>query len=293
MAWILRIIINLKSKRKCRVLLSVIDRYNEMQKLIKIPQYEFEKPEQYKETSERLRLHINHNGLLVCMDCIQGEHPIFLPRKHPFTNLVIQRAHAQTHHGMVGLTMSRCKPLLAPLTADLPKYRTKSKYPFETIGLDFAGPIEYKVNKECYKKSYIVLYTCATSRAIHLDLLKTMENEDFRRSIKEMIARRGTPALIISDNAKTFVSTARWLRRLQRDPLINNHLGEMNIKWKFNLARSPWWGGFFERMAGLVKRSLHKAAGRIRLTFERLKEVLIDIENTLNNRPLRYIENNI
>ena len=196
------------------------------------------------------------------MGRIQGEHPIFLPRKHPFTNLVIQRAHAQTHHGMVGQTMSkfrehywtdtlrsrvktiiyncnwckrfRCKPLLAPLTADLPKYRTKSKYPIETIGLDFAGPIEYKVSKECYKKSYIVLYTCATSRAIHLDLLKTMENEDFRRSIKEMIARRGTPALIISDNAKTFVSTARWLRRLQRDPLINECLGEMKIKWKFN-----------------------------------------------------------
>ncbi|XP_065642478.1 uncharacterized protein LOC136074105 [Hydra vulgaris] len=98
----------------------------------------------------------------------------------------------------------RRKPLLAPLTADLPKYQTKSKYPFETIGLDFAGPIEYKVSKECYKKSYIVLYTCATSRAIHLDLLKTMENENFRRSMKEMIARRGTPALIICDNAKTF-----------------------------------------------------------------------------------------
>ena len=44
---------------------------------------------------------------------------------------------------------------------------------------------------------------------------------------------------------------------------------------------------------GLVKRSLHKAAGRIRLTFERLKEVLIDIENTLNNRPLGYIQNDI
>ena len=46
-------------------------------------------------------------------------------------------------------------------------------------------------------------------------------------------------------------------------------------------------------MVGLVKRSLHKAAGRIRLTFKRLKEVLIDIENKLNNRPLGYIENDI
>ncbi|XP_065672260.1 uncharacterized protein LOC136090081 [Hydra vulgaris] len=207
MAWILRIIINLKSKRKCPGVLSASERNNAMQKLIKIAQYEFEKSEQYKETSKRLRLNRNHDGLLVCMGRIQGEHPIFLPRKQPFTNLVIQRAHAQTHHEMVSLTMSkirehywtdtlrsqvktiiydckwckrfRCKPLLAPLTADLQKIRTKSKYPFETIGLEFAGPIEYKVSKVCYKKSYIVLYTCTTSRTIHLDLLKTMENEDF------------------------------------------------------------------------------------------------------------------
>ena len=77
MAWILRIIINLKSKRKCRVVLSATERNNAMQKLIKIAQYEFEKSEQCKETSERLRLHRNHDGLLVCMGRIQGEHNIF------------------------------------------------------------------------------------------------------------------------------------------------------------------------------------------------------------------------
>ena len=32
-----------------------------------------------------------------------------------------------------------------------------------------------------------------------------------------------------------------------------------------------------------MKRLLHKAISRLRLTFEQLKKVLIDIENTLNN----------
>ncbi|XP_004208090.2 uncharacterized protein LOC101235304 [Hydra vulgaris] len=249
------------------------------------------------------------------MGRVQGEYPLFLPCKHSITSLVKKRAHAQTHHGMVGLTMSMfrehywtdtlrsqvkriiynynwckkfsCKPLLAPSTDN------KSSYLFETVGLDFAGPIEYKVSKECYRKSYNVLYTCATSRAIHLDLLKTMENKYFRRSIIEMIARKRTPALIISDNAKTFFSTARWIRRLRKDSQINEYLGEMNIKWQFNLARSSWWGGFFERMEGLVKRSLHKATGKLCLFSKCLKVVLNDIENTLNNRPLGYIENDI
>ena len=106
-AWILRTITNLKSKNKCRGVLSTTERKNAIQKLIKIVQYELEKCEQYKDSSERLRLHKNYNGLLVSMGHIQSKYPIFLPRNHPFINLVIQKSHAQTHHGMVSLTMSK------------------------------------------------------------------------------------------------------------------------------------------------------------------------------------------
>ena len=57
-----------------------------------------------------------------------------------------------------------------------------------------------------------------------------------------MITRRGTSVLKKSDNAKTFVSTARWTRQLQKDSQINEYLSEMNIKWKFSLVRSLWGG---------------------------------------------------
>ncbi len=93
---------------------------------------------------------------------------------------------------------------------------------------------------------------------------------------------------MISDNAKTFKATAAWLKKFYEDQKIQNLLHEQKIHWKFNLSRSPWWGGFFERMIGLVKNTLKKILGQARLTFAELQEVLLDIEFCLNNRPLTY-----
>ena len=98
---------------------------------------------------------------------------------------------------------------------------------------------------------------------------------------------------MVSDNGKTFVTTAKWLDKLRKNQLINDYLAKMNIRWQFNLSRSPWWGGFFERMVGLMKSALRKAAGHANPTYKQLKEVLITVEVTLNNRPLGYLENDI
>ena len=51
---------------------------------------------------------------------------------------------------------------------------------------------------------------------------------------------------------------------------------------KFIAARVPWWGGFWERIIQLVKRSLRKVIGKTTLTFDTL---LIEIEAIINNQP--------
>lgn len=38
-----------------------------------------------------------------------------------------------------------------------------------------------------------------------------MDSDQFERGLKELIARRGTPDRIISDNAETFMATKQWL----------------------------------------------------------------------------------
>ena len=43
-------------------------------------------------------------------------------------------------------------------------------------------------------------------------------------------------------------------------------------------------------MVGLVKVTIRKAVGNTYLTFEELKEVILDVEISLNGRPLSYVE---
>ena len=59
---------------------------------------------------------------------------------------------------------------------------------------------------------------------------------------------------------------------------------------QFNLSRAPWWGGQYERLIGLVKQAFYKVVGRSSLTWEVLKDVILDVEISLNNRPLTYVE---
>ena len=49
------------------------------------------------------------------------------------------------------------------------------------------------------------------------------------------------------------------------------------------MFRAPWWGGFFERLIGIIENALPKAIGRALLRFEELEEVLLDLESFLNN----------
>ena len=59
------------------------------------------------------------------------------------------------------------------------------------------------------------------------------------------------------------------------------------------MSRAPWWGGQFERLIGLFKRSFYKSIGNGNLTWEELMDVILDIEVALNNRPLSYLEDDV
>ena len=170
----------------------------------------------------------------------------------------------------------------------LPAFRAELFDAFSVTGVDFAGPVYHKIDKSSTAKAYIALFTCAGTRAVHLKLCRDLTAQEFKRALKEFVARRDCPQTIISDNGKTFVATGKWLSVLKKDHSLFNYMGKLNIKWKFNLARAPWWGGFFERLIGIMKRTLSKVIGRSLLRFDELEEVLIDVETSMNNRPLIY-----
>ena len=75
----------------------------------------------------------------------------------------------------------------------------------------------------------------------------------------------------------------------KHDDDLFNYLGKQSIKWRFNLSRAPWWGGFYERLIGIMKRSLSKSIGHSLLTYNELKDTLLDVECFMNERPLTYV----
>lgn len=55
------------------------------------------------------------------------------------------------------------KPFEAQVTAQMPSFRTEGSRPFEVTGLDFAGPLYYRVSKNENGKCYIliIIYLCS------------------------------------------------------------------------------------------------------------------------------------
>ena len=98
---------------------------------------------------------------------------------------------------------------------------------------------------------------------------------------------------MISDNGSTFVATGKWIKVLKTDENLANYLASQSIKWRFNLSRAPWWGGIFERLIGIMKAALSKVIGRNCLSYCEIEEVLLDVECSMNNRPLCYPEEDI
>ena len=275
------------------------------------------KAQQSNDLEKNIDLEKGDDGILRYVGRIPNYKPIFLERDHPLVKLLIQAYHLRTLHGGVSVTMSkvrerfwiqrlrsvvkkvlhncnlckrfRVKPLSNQSKAMLPDFRAELKEPFLVTGVDFAGPVRYRIAKGKVGKAYIALFTCTSTRAVHLKLCRDLTAPVFQRALKEFVGRRGSPKQMVSDNGRTFIATKKWLTTLRKNEDLSNYITEQGIQWRFNMSRAPWWGGFFERLVGIMKRSLSKVVGRSTLNFEELEEVLLDVESAMNNRPLCYL----
>ena len=148
----------------------------------------------------------------------------------------------------------------------LPTKRVSQSSPFSHSGVDYFGPLFVKSRYE-NKKVWVCLYTCLVTRAVHLELMSDMSTEQFLLGFRRFVARHGTPKEIISDNASQFKLASDVINKFWRNILSENdvlsYATNENIKWKYIVELAPWMGGFYERLIGLVKRSLRKAIGKL------------------------------
>lgn len=78
---------------------------------------------------------------------------------------------------------------------------------FQYIGLGYAGPLSIKTNSETALEAYILLFTCASSCALHPELTSDMKILAFIRAFERNTMSQGTPDGITNDNFKIFRSS--------------------------------------------------------------------------------------
>jgi hypothetical protein len=176
------------------------------------------------------------------------------------------------------IDVRHCNQPVAPL----PGLRIKEAPPFAVSGLDYAGPLFCR--DQPGRKLYILLFTCAVVRALHLELCESMNLSDFLLGFSRFASRRGLPTAIYSDNAKTFIAAKYEMRKMYNDQAP---------QWKFIVPRSPWWGGYWERLVGSVKTALKKSLGNKSLTRVELETSLCEVEACINSRPLTFVGDSV
>ena len=55
-----------------------------------------------------------------------------------------------------------------------------------------------------------------------------------------------------------------------------------NIQWTFTIELALRMGGFYDRLVGIVERSLRKALGKVCLTSEQLLTILKEAETVID-----------
>ena len=127
-------------------------------------------------------------------------------------------------------------------------------------------------------------------RGVHFATSRSMETSDFIDRLNDFIAAHTRPEEIISDNAQTFKAASTWIEKLMKSEALHDYLADHGIKWKFIVAKSPWSGGFYERMNRDLKSMIWQKLGKSHLSFDGFTRAIKDIEIIFNNRPLQYVE---
>ena len=189
--------------------------------------------------------------------------PIILPSQHSVVEMIVRDVHLKNSHaGMNTMLMllrekywiissrkvirsiilkcAKCRRYETKAAvvdpAPLPLDRIRDARVFEVTGVDLCGPFYIKSNDEDepkVEKFWMVLFTCAVYRAVHLELVTSLSSERFLMALRRFMDRRGRPATIYSDNGTNFAGLVNELRNVDWDK-VSQYCSTAMITWKFN-----------------------------------------------------------
>ncbi|XP_078493208.1 uncharacterized protein LOC144748760 [Ciona intestinalis] len=246
----------------------------------------------------------------------ETRHPAILPHTSHFTDLIIALYHEIGGHSGLNHTLnllsqrfwvvksnaavrralSKCLPCRRKnakpgqqMMAALPLPRMQMDSPaFSYTGIDYFGPLPVQQGRSEVKR-YGCLFTCMTTRAVHLELARDLSTDSLLNALRRFIARRGTPDHIYSDNGTNLVGAERVLRESIQGwnhKQIYKFLLQKEVQWSFNPPSVSHMGGAWERMIRSTRRILLSLAGDRILNEDQMQTFLLEAESILNSRPL-------
>ena len=120
--------------------------------------------------------------------------------------------------------------------ADLPVERLAYQSPpFTNTKVDYFGPL-YVTVRRTTEKRWGFLFTCLTTRAVHVEIVPSMNASSCVMGVERFVSRRGTPTIIWSDNGTNFFGAEKELREnIEKWNTINIavELAHKGIKLRF------------------------------------------------------------
>ena len=253
----------------------------------------------------------------------EERHPLILPSSHHATTLIVRYYHARVQHQGRHFTLGairshglwilggkrlinsvinsciKCKKLRGrqqiQKMADLPVDRLTPAPPFSFVGLDVFGPWLVSARRTrggvANSKRWAVLFTCLTTRAIHIELIESMDSSSFINALRRFLALRGPVVQLRSDCGTNFVGAHNELQASLNEmhDAIQPYLASEGCDWIFNAPHSSHVGGVWERMIGVTRRILDAMLAEIepkRLSHEVLLTLMAEVTAIVNARPL-------
>ena len=156
--------------------------------------------------------------------------------------------------------------------------------PFAHTGVDYTSHYYVRNDEGGKVKTYILIFTCFNTRAIHLEAVSSMSTAEFIRFVN----RYGIPLTVYSDNAKSFLQAGGIIQNLLSSSEFEEKFRTASISHKTIPVNAAWYGAVWERMIKTVKECFAKVIGRYTPSHSEFVTVLSDVQKVLNNRPLTY-----
>ena len=196
------------------------------------------------------------------------KHPIVLPKNNHVSRLVAKHYHLRVHHQgrqitggairqagfwlvgghdtvtkIIGACVP-CKKLRGPpldqRMADLLPDRTEVCPPFTNVGFDVFGPWTVQTRKTrggaANAKRWGLVFTCLSSRTIHIEVLEAMDASSFICTLRRFFALRGHAKLLRCDRGTNFVGANKELQEAESEfnEKVEKFATEHGCKWEFN-----------------------------------------------------------